>query len=84
MKRNVGNEDLDFEDNEDNDTSEDNSSQKEQNSKDSESLETPPIIKRGRQKKSFRANENKKESSSSVKKRHGRPRKDSLHGNIKG
>ncbi|GJV23004.1 ulp1 protease family, C-terminal catalytic domain-containing protein [Tanacetum coccineum] len=58
MKRKVGNEYRDVEDNEDNDTNENNSYQIEQNSEYSVSLETQPIKKRGRPKKSVRANEN--------------------------
>ncbi|GJS33234.1 hypothetical protein Tco_0531616 [Tanacetum coccineum] len=62
----------DTEDNANDKDKEDTSSaQEEQNNEDFESLETPPIKRHGRSKKSVRTNENK---SSSVKK-HGRPRK---------
>ncbi|GKB27999.1 hypothetical protein Tco_0867400 [Tanacetum coccineum] len=62
----------DTEDNANDKDNEDTSSaQEEQNNEDSESLETPPIKRRGRSKKSVRTNEN---TSSSIKKR-GRPRK---------
>nr|GEU96295.1 hypothetical protein [Tanacetum cinerariifolium] len=55
----------------DEDNKDRHSAEEEQNTKDYESVKTPPVKKRGRPKKTFRANENK----SSYVKRRGCPRK---------